>query len=375
VKLEGPSDNTIEETEQQMLFDAIASSNLAHTLSSLEDGNPLIYVNQAFLDETGYSSKEVIGKNCRFLQGPQTDPNAVEQIRKALREFKPIDIELLNYRKDGSTFLNRLKLSTVFSGDGKPLAYLGIQSNIETLVESVRVRQEQYKMEALGRLSANVSHEIKNALLPVRLMLDSLSELPNMPIEQSERCVQIACKNMDIAEQIVSDALTYSQSGNRKKEKIVACNFHNDLISFIKGLLPKRVRLKVNAPEPLEQYYVQVDVTGMYQVAANLVGNAVDAMGGDGTIEIETFIHEISHSQIVDGKKKGTLKICFSDTGPGVSLEVAKSVFEPFFSTKTPGSGTGLGLAISHKILGQHGGDLTLKRLSPATFEVTLPTY
>jgi signal transduction histidine kinase len=230
-------------------------------------------------------------------------------------------------------------------------------------------------MEALGRLSANVSHEIKNALLPVRLMLDSLSELPNMPIEQSERCVQIACKNMDIAEQIVSDALTYSQSGNRKKEKIVACNFHNDLISFIKGLLPKRVRLKVNAPEPLEQYYVQVDVTGMYQVAANLVGNAVDAMGGDGTIEIETFIHEISHSQIVDGKKKGTLKICFSDTGPGVSLEVAKSVFEPFFSTKTPGSGTGLGLAISHKILGQHGGDLTLKRLSPATFEVTLPTY
>ena len=67
--------------------------------------NPIVLANKAFLDLTGYSAEEVIGRNCRFLQGEGTSPEAVEQIRQALREERDLEVEILNYRKDGSALL------------------------------------------------------------------------------------------------------------------------------------------------------------------------------------------------------------------------------------------------------------------------------
>lgn len=70
--------------------------------------NPIIFSNRAFLEMTGYSSEEIIGTNCRFLQGPETDRAVVQSIREAIDERVDISTEILNYRKDGSTFWNAL---------------------------------------------------------------------------------------------------------------------------------------------------------------------------------------------------------------------------------------------------------------------------
>ena len=81
--------------------------------------NPIILANLAFLDLTGYSAEEVIGRNCRFLQGPDTDPADVDQLREALvRNDDHIQLELLNYRKDSSPFWNQLVISAVRNADG-----------------------------------------------------------------------------------------------------------------------------------------------------------------------------------------------------------------------------------------------------------------
>jgi len=79
----------------------------------LED-NPIVFVNDAFAKLTGYTREETLGRNCRFLQGPATNTSDVEKVRQAIFARKPIEIDLLNYRKDGTTFWNRLLLSPVF---------------------------------------------------------------------------------------------------------------------------------------------------------------------------------------------------------------------------------------------------------------------
>jgi PAS domain S-box-containing protein len=90
---------------------------------------PLIYCNKAFEELTGYTYEEIVGKNCRFLQGDKTEAKAVEELRSALTENRACEVTFLNYRKDGSTFMNRLDLSPVEIG-GEVLFYLGLQNQI-----------------------------------------------------------------------------------------------------------------------------------------------------------------------------------------------------------------------------------------------------
>jgi PAS domain S-box-containing protein len=90
-------------------------------------GFPLIYVNKQFERDSGYTREEIIGKNCNFLQGPGTNKKAIGRISEALIEHKPIMINILNYRKDGSTFRNHLTLKPLFDQNGKFQYEIGLQ--------------------------------------------------------------------------------------------------------------------------------------------------------------------------------------------------------------------------------------------------------
>jgi PAS domain S-box-containing protein len=96
---------------------------------SLPD-NPMIYVSEEFQKQTGYSAEEALGRNCRFLQGPETDPNAVEAIRHALKAQTVFTIDILNYRKDGTPFLNRLRIRPIYDAEGALLFFAGAQNPV-----------------------------------------------------------------------------------------------------------------------------------------------------------------------------------------------------------------------------------------------------
>jgi PAS domain S-box-containing protein len=124
---------------------------------------PIVLANHAFLALTGYSAEEVIGRNCRFLQGPDTDPSDVEAIRQGLKAgTEDIEVELLNYRKDGSAFWNQLAISPVTDEMGEVIYYFASQKDV-----SARRRAEQ--MEATERLLLmEVDHRAMNALALVQ---------------------------------------------------------------------------------------------------------------------------------------------------------------------------------------------------------------
>jgi len=105
------------------------------------DDNPLVYVNDRFEELTGYDSDEVIGRNCRFLQGEDTTSAATEEIREAIDAAEPVTAELRNYRKDGTEFWNRVTIAPVRDDEGRVTNYIGFQDDI------TEQRQDKQELE------------------------------------------------------------------------------------------------------------------------------------------------------------------------------------------------------------------------------------
>lgn len=97
---------------------------------------PIVYANQAFVTMSGYSQEEVVGKNCRFLQGEDRDQEARKTLRQAIDAFQPVEVTLRNYRKTGELFYNHLALTPLFDHEGNLIYYLGVQYDVTRQVEA-----------------------------------------------------------------------------------------------------------------------------------------------------------------------------------------------------------------------------------------------
>jgi diguanylate cyclase (GGDEF)-like protein/PAS domain S-box-containing protein len=115
----------------------VASNGITIADARLPD-QPLVYVNRAFLRITGYSEAEVLGRNCRFLQGPDTDMSQVRPIRRRILAGRDVQAALLNYRRDGSAFWNELRVSAVRDVFGEITHYIGSQVDVTARVERER---------------------------------------------------------------------------------------------------------------------------------------------------------------------------------------------------------------------------------------------
>jgi PAS domain S-box-containing protein len=109
----------------------IAASPIAAVISDprLPD-NPIVECNAAFSALTGYSTDEIVGRNCRFLSGPDTEPHLTETLRTSIRERRPALVEILNYRKDGSPFRNAVLVAPIFGAEGTLEYFLGSQIEV-----------------------------------------------------------------------------------------------------------------------------------------------------------------------------------------------------------------------------------------------------
>lgn len=130
---------------------------------------PIVLANKAFLQLTGYSADEVIGQNCRFLQGEGTSPAVVGRIRAGLLNQREVSVEILNYRKDGSAFWNKLYLSPIHDEDGQLIYWFASQ------VDNTRFRKVEALEETEHRLLKEVDHRSKNVLA----IVDSIVRLSN----------------------------------------------------------------------------------------------------------------------------------------------------------------------------------------------------
>ena len=128
----------------QILTQILDGSVNGITLSDPDqEDNPIVYANKAFEKITGYSQEETVGRNCRFLQGQERDQEELQLIRDAIKNAKPVEVTLKNFRKNGELFYNRLSITPLFDNEGHLIYFLGVQYDV---TEQILAQQEIKKL-------------------------------------------------------------------------------------------------------------------------------------------------------------------------------------------------------------------------------------
>ena len=132
----------------------IETSPVASVISNprLPD-NPIVACNQAFIDLTGFASDEIIGRNCRFLSGPGTEPWLTEVITNGVRDRKPVMVEILNYKRDGTPFRNAVVVAPIFDEDGELEYFFGSQVELDEESKGPSVNRSERAVRKIKELS------------------------------------------------------------------------------------------------------------------------------------------------------------------------------------------------------------------------------
>ena len=154
---------------------------------------PIIYANRGFTEMTGYSMGQVLGRNCRFLQGENTDQATVDTLRNAIDAGEPASVDILNYHKDGTPFWNRLEVVPIRNESGELTHYLGLQRDI-----TEQVRNEQ-RLAVLDRI---LRHNVRNKTNVIRGYAEAIAEGEMPPNVAAERIVGAADELYTISEQV-----------------------------------------------------------------------------------------------------------------------------------------------------------------------------
>ena len=324
--------------------------------------NPMVFANGAFLDLTGYTKDEVLGRNCRFLQGPRTDRATVRRIGEALAERRPVAVEVLNYRKDGTPFWNALFIGPVFGPGGELLHFFSSQFDATRRHDAEEALRRAQKMEAIGRLAAGVAHDFNNAL---HVVLGNLGRVEaRLPDEADLRTALGRAKRAGEHVAGLTRQLLAFASRSRLDPRPVAMNA---LLAGAGGALSRVLGEGVELRYDLDPRLPPCVADGARVEAAllDLLANARDAMlPGGGRATVRTGTVWLDGAAVLaggdDGLRPGRyVALTVEDEGPGMRPEVLARAAEPFFTTKA-GKGTGLGLATVHGFVRQSGGRLEI---------------
>ena len=317
---------------------------------------PVVFCNQAFCDLTGYGESEVLGRNCRFLQGRLTDPAAVRALREALQARRTVQVELWNYRKDGTPFWNAMFVSPVFDAEGDLLYVLGSQFDATARREAEEARGRALRMDALGTMAAGIAHEFNNLMAVVVGNVEGAAAEPSSP-RQAKR-LERANRAAHAAGRLTQQMLSFARRQRLEAELVdlnkVVSEFDQVLIQMAGPHVALGLAL---AAEPVP---ARVDVGQLELALINLVRNASDASTNGGRLTVATRALPAGGPANPLGGA-GAVAVSVSDAGSGMSPEVASRVAEPFFTTKERGKGTGLGLSMVQGFVQQSGGRMLIE--------------
>ena len=351
---------------------AFHSSPFPMSINTLEDGR-FLDVNQRFLERTGLSREEVIGRRRAELD-LWVDPEEAArfsdatQANKRLRNF---EAQLKGINGQSAYYL----LSTeVIELDGQPCLLVASDDVTERKHLEEQLNQAQ-KLESIGRLAGGVAHDFNNLLT----VINGYSELVLTRLEPTDknwaRVDQIRNAGMRAAE-LTGQLLAFSRKQVIKPQALDLNTLIAETEPMLRRLLPENIEISVHLDST--GVLVLADPGQLNQVLINLAANARDAMPDGGELTVETRRAEVDqqfaalHSGLAPGSYA---MLAMSDNGAGMTEEVKRHVFEPFFTTKKKGAGTGLGLATVYGIVRQNGGWIWVysELGKGATFKIYLP--
>ncbi len=332
--------------------------------------DPIIYVNFGFEKLTGYKSEEVMGKNCRFLQGPDTDQATLERLRNAVDQKKECSVVIKNYRRNKKPFWNALSISPVFDAKGALIHFVGVQRDVTELrraEEALIQRTEELKRSnrELEEFAYVASHDLQEPLRKIANYTELLVKRYKGKVDPgADKFIDYIIDGATRMQTLIRDLLTYSRSG--RDDKLFEST---DFMVVIKEALENLETAiqdsgAIVTTDPLPK--VHANTLQMIQVLQNLIGNAIKYRGAE-----PPRVH-------VSAKTEGqNWLFSVKDNGIGIDPQYFDRIFVIFqrLHTRAEYKGTGIGLSICKKIVERHGGHIWVESAEGkgSAFYFTIP--
>lgn len=333
------------ETELRIRDQAIQAANEGVVIAdATREGNPIVFVNEAFEDLSGYSADEAIGRGCELLCGSDRNSEALLQLKAAISGGKEFRTTIQCLRKNGKRYWNELSVAPVHSNSGGVTHLVVVMEDVSERRDSEKKLLQSERLAAIGQMVTGLAHESRNALQRAQACLDMLSlDLEDQPdqLELTEKTGRALTDLHRLYEEVRNYAAPINlELRSADLSKIwQRCWGHLESIRFGRDF-----ELEVHRDDC--SVTCVVDEHRIEQVFRNIIENAVAACPDPGRLRISCTEVEFEGAP--------ALRISFHDNGPGFNNESIAAVFQPFFTTKQ--KGTGLGMPICKRIIEAHGG-------------------
>ncbi|MEM9293442.1 MAG: ATP-binding protein [Acidobacteriota bacterium] len=356
-----------------LLERALQHTSCGITLSdALRPSRPLVWVNRPFQEVSGYSADEVIGINCRFLQGADRNQPARAVIRNALETGGHCRVVLRNYRKSGELFHNELIVSPIRSDSGAVTHFVGVQTDVTQREEALQ--QNQRLMEDLRRSNVQLADfarivfdELRSPLRGIGKLSELLHEHHGEALDQkAEGLLTLLQERSHRLEDLLQGVLGYTEAATAapKQELVPLAAVVSEVLDSIQPPSALEVVVPSDLPTILGDRY------RLEQILHILVGNAVQHMSRpDGS--------EGGRIELGWLQDEGEFQLWVEDDGPGIPGEDQDRVFGMFHTVGDgrEGEGAGVGLALLRGLVEQLGGEVLLQSRYPrgARFTISWP--
>jgi two-component system, NtrC family, sensor histidine kinase PilS len=318
--------------------------------------------NRAAESITGVAEREALGQPWEALFGREVD---LAEVRKSVASpsAQSPRYEIRVRRHDGQEVPVGISFWSLRSGGGEAVGLIGVCQDLSSIKRMEQHVRQADRLATIGRLSANIAHEIRNPLASLSGAIEALvRELPQDPTR--DRLVEIVLRESERLNRIIRDFLEYARPAPMAMHDVNLADLLEEVVLLIEHrALP--VPLKV-IREYGESLPARVDSQQLRQAIWNLCINAVQAMQDGGELRVG--------ARFLPGEASRRLQLWVGDTGHGIADADLPHIFEPFFSTKAEGSG--IGLALVYRVAQDHGGHVEVRSApnAGATFTLTLPS-
>ena len=350
------------ETQRKNLRDVQAFRDLIFNsvgtgLVALDLDHVITAFNPAAEEISGLPAARAIGRPARDLFG---DGVPLEAIHTAILMNPRTSArhETTVRRPDGTSVPVRMTFSALASGDGSQLGLIAVCEDLSVIREMEARMRRADRLATLGRMAANIAHEIRNPLASLSGAIEVLASTP-AAAEDRDRLSQIVLRESDRLNEIIRNFLEYARPAPLAREVVDVAEAIDEVLVLLEhGRLPAGVKIVRHLDANLSW---RLDAQQFRQALWNLCLNAVEAMPTGGELAVGAVA------------RNGALEVTVADTGEGIPSGELGQIFEPFFSTKAGGSG--LGLALVHRVVSDHGGQVDVRSDLGlgTTFTLTIP--
>jgi len=327
----------------QQLADLKAALDHAAIVATTDVSGRITYVNDKFVEISGYSRDELIGQDHRIINSAYHSKEFIRDLWHTIANGHVWHGELRNRAKDGHFYWVDTTIVPFLDTRGKPYQYIAIRADITARKAAEERLAHQAALARVGQMAAVVAHEVRNPLAGIKGAVQVLmsrrsgdhSELPVM---------RDIVARIDALSELINDLMVFARP---RPPRLAVVELHAivaDAITIVRrDPSAHGVQIEVEG----DDVSISADGELVRATVLNLLLNAAQAMAGNGRITVRTSHHD--HEA----------RIQIRDTGPGIPVEIREQIFEPFFTTKARGGG--LGLPIARRTAELHGGSLTLE--------------